>query len=223
MTSFKSRTTLVPAFANTIGPGLFLAADRIIGGAERLDRQLEDVLTLSRAQRLIEPDEQVPLGDVVSDVLHQLEMRINETGAKVEVAEGLPVVWADRPWAVQAVLNLVANALKFAKPGRPPEIAIRGFEHNGALSPMKGLIVADRGPGVPPTLTPRHATTPTSRPNCASCGRWRSSRTWRANRRSTSNRRPPFRRPVRSRRRTRAMRPAPTARRFCRASSATSS
>lgn len=34
LTSFRSRTTLVPAYANTIGPGLFLAADRIIGGAD---------------------------------------------------------------------------------------------------------------------------------------------------------------------------------------------
>ena len=34
ITSFKSRTTLVPAFANTIGPGLFLDADWIIGGAD---------------------------------------------------------------------------------------------------------------------------------------------------------------------------------------------
>jgi glucosamine-6-phosphate deaminase len=34
ITSFRSRTTLVPAFANTIGPGLFLEADRIIGGAD---------------------------------------------------------------------------------------------------------------------------------------------------------------------------------------------
>ncbi|HZU37256.1 MAG TPA: hypothetical protein VFA18_15140 [Gemmataceae bacterium] len=34
LTSFKSRMTLVPAYANTIGPGLFLAADRIIGGAD---------------------------------------------------------------------------------------------------------------------------------------------------------------------------------------------
>ncbi|MCS7044878.1 MAG: hypothetical protein NZO58_00830 [Gemmataceae bacterium] len=34
LTSFKSRTTLVPAFANTIGPALFLAADKIIGGAD---------------------------------------------------------------------------------------------------------------------------------------------------------------------------------------------
>jgi glucosamine-6-phosphate deaminase len=34
ITSFKSRTTLVPARANTIGPGLFLMADEIIGGAD---------------------------------------------------------------------------------------------------------------------------------------------------------------------------------------------
>jgi len=34
LTSFKSRTTLVPACANTIGPALFLAADQIIGGAD---------------------------------------------------------------------------------------------------------------------------------------------------------------------------------------------
>jgi len=34
VTSFKSRTTLVPAYANTVGPGLFLEADSIIGGAD---------------------------------------------------------------------------------------------------------------------------------------------------------------------------------------------
>lgn len=34
ITSFKSRTTLVPCFANTIGPGIFLNADYIIGGCD---------------------------------------------------------------------------------------------------------------------------------------------------------------------------------------------
>ena len=34
LTSFKSRTTLVPCRANTIGPGLFLQADFAIGGAD---------------------------------------------------------------------------------------------------------------------------------------------------------------------------------------------
>ncbi len=34
LTSFKSRTPLVPCTANTIGPGLFLQSDRMIGGAD---------------------------------------------------------------------------------------------------------------------------------------------------------------------------------------------
>lgn len=34
ITSFKSRTTLVPCTANTIGPGLFLQADYAIGGCD---------------------------------------------------------------------------------------------------------------------------------------------------------------------------------------------
>ncbi len=34
ITSFKSRTTLVPCRANTIGPALFLQADYAIGGAD---------------------------------------------------------------------------------------------------------------------------------------------------------------------------------------------
>lgn len=34
ITSFKSRTTLVPCRANTIGPGIFMKADYIIGGCD---------------------------------------------------------------------------------------------------------------------------------------------------------------------------------------------
>ena len=34
ITSFKSRTTLVPCRANTIGPGLFLQSDKVIGGCD---------------------------------------------------------------------------------------------------------------------------------------------------------------------------------------------
>lgn len=34
ITSFKSRTTLVSCYANTIGPGLFLSADEAIGGCD---------------------------------------------------------------------------------------------------------------------------------------------------------------------------------------------
>lgn len=122
---------------------------RIIRAAERLDRQLEDVLLLSRAQRLIDPKEEIALDEVVADVLGQLENRIHETHANVIVDDNLPHVRADRPWVVQAVLNLVSNALKFTQPGIAPEISIRGFEANGNGRPQRGLIVSDRGPGIP--------------------------------------------------------------------------
>jgi len=34
ITSFKSRMTAIPAFANTIGPAIFLQSDRCIGGCD---------------------------------------------------------------------------------------------------------------------------------------------------------------------------------------------
>jgi signal transduction histidine kinase len=128
---------------------------RVIRGAERLDQQLEDVLMLSRAQRLIDPKEQVALLEVVTDVLRQLEMRIQETRAKVHVDQDLPTVLADRSWTVQAVLNLVSNAIKFTSPGQSPDISIKGFPSNGSQANRRGIIVADRGPGIPPEHSER--------------------------------------------------------------------
>ena len=61
LTSFKSRTTLVPAFANTIGPGLFLQADRIIGGADGiLGRGMQWQGASLRMTLLYGPDPWVP-------------------------------------------------------------------------------------------------------------------------------------------------------------------
>lgn len=128
---------------------------RVVRGAERLDRLLEDVLTLSRAQRSVEIAENVSLADVVADVLQQLESRIERTHANVAVAGDLPRVSADRRWVTQAVYNLVANALKFTQPGHPPDVEIRAY-HPGPGEPQgPGLAVADRGPGVPPGYAER--------------------------------------------------------------------
>jgi PAS domain S-box-containing protein len=128
---------------------------RVVRGAERLDRLLEDVLTLSRAQRSVEIAENVPLADVVADVLQQLESRIERTGANVSVAPDLPNLSADRRWVTQAVYNLVANALKFTKPGEAPEVAIAAYHPASVDPPGTGIVVADRGPGVPPGYAER--------------------------------------------------------------------
>lgn len=128
---------------------------RAVRAAERLDRLLEDVLTLSRAQRLIDPREEVAAGDIVADALKQLSERIRETNAGLHVARDLPRFYADRRWAIQAVYNLLSNALKFTRPDQPPDIEIAAFEPDEQHAGAVGLVVRDRGPGVPAHLAER--------------------------------------------------------------------
>ncbi|MBI3861174.1 MAG: PAS domain S-box protein [Planctomycetia bacterium] len=128
---------------------------RVMRGAERLDRLLEDVLTLSRAQRSVDPTQEVALDAVVTDVLQQLESRIERTRARVTVARDLPHLAADRRWVTQAVYNLVANALKFTRDGEPPDVEIVPYEADPDGPSGEGLIVRDRGPGVPLGYTER--------------------------------------------------------------------
>jgi PAS domain S-box-containing protein len=122
---------------------------RVVRGAERLDRLLEDVLTLSRAQRSVDPLQEVALDEVVADVLQQLEARIERSHGRVLVKDKLPHLAADRRWITQAVFNLVANALKFTREGEPPDVEIAPYRPRANEPAGEGLVVCDRGPGVP--------------------------------------------------------------------------
>lgn len=125
--------------------------ERVVRGAQRLDRLIEDVLMLSRVQRTAQPVADVAAGEIVADVLHHLEPRIRETQAVVSVDDDLPSIRADRRWATQAVQNLVSNALKYTVEGQAPVVQIGRFQGPEGV----GLIVGDRGMGVPPDCADR--------------------------------------------------------------------
>lgn len=123
---------------------------RIVRATQRLDRLLTDILELSRAQRMDPPITEVEAELLVQEVLRRLENHIKQTGARVTVHSPLPRLRVNTTWAIQGIYNLVTNALKFVSDGRPPEVEIstyaeldsQGMEH-------AGLIVRDRGPGIP--------------------------------------------------------------------------
>jgi signal transduction histidine kinase len=129
---------------------------RIVGGSERLERLLDDLLALSRAQRLERPTAEIDAAAVIDETLTRLEAKINETGAKIHVATNLPRLRADKTWATQAVYNLVNNALKFTRDGAVPEVEIGPYDPSNNSDPSDndstgvGLVVRDRGPGVEP-------------------------------------------------------------------------
>lgn len=121
---------------------------RIVRAAQRMDQLMVDLLSLSRAQRMELPTQDVELAALVQDALRTLEGRVKDTKARIHVAKDLPRLRVDKTWGTQAIYNLIANALKFSRDGEAPDIEIRAYERPAESG--LGLIVCDRGPGVAP-------------------------------------------------------------------------
>ena len=97
--------------------------ERMQSAAARMRTLINDLLTFSRVIRRTEPFVSVDLGATTKGVLSDLEVRIEKSGAQIEVGD-LPVIEADPIQMQQLILNLVGNALKFQPPGAKPIVKI---------------------------------------------------------------------------------------------------
>lgn len=122
---------------------------RVVRATQRLDRLLNDILELSRAQRMLPPMEEVEAEILVKEALNRLDTRIQETGAAIRIISPLPRLRVNRMWATQGLYNLLANAMKFTRDGHAPDIEIASYEASVSATPVAGVVVKDRGPGVP--------------------------------------------------------------------------
>jgi signal transduction histidine kinase len=122
---------------------------RVIQGGQRLNRLLDDILALSRSQRIEPPTELVSGESIVAEALKRLDSKINATKARIRVADEFDGIRVDQIWATQAIYNLITNALKFTRDGDPPQIDIGPYRPTSSTSSIAGIAVCDRGPGVP--------------------------------------------------------------------------
>lgn len=97
--------------------------DRIQKATQKMQQLITDLLVLSRVTRKGLPFAPVDLGQIIREVLSDLEEPIRETQAVIEVGETMTID-ADATQMQQVLQNLIGNALKFRKPGVPPRIRV---------------------------------------------------------------------------------------------------
>ncbi|GIX06400.1 MAG: hypothetical protein KatS3mg115_0803 [Candidatus Poribacteria bacterium] len=125
-------------------------AEFIIEGGRRINDLIDRLLEYSRVDTRGNPFETVDLNEVLSDVLQDLALLLEEHQVEV-TADPLPVVWGDRVQLRQVLQNLITNAVKFRDPDRRPRVHLSAREEKDEFV----ITVQDNGIGIEPEYQER--------------------------------------------------------------------
>jgi signal transduction histidine kinase len=129
---------------STLEPEVKNYLQRIADTAERMDRLTQDVLAYSRVARTEIVIETVDLDSLVRDLVDQYP-DLSAARASISVGRPLASVQGHAPSLVQALSNLIENALKFIPEGRTPRVEIATVPVGEKIR----ITVKDNGAGIP--------------------------------------------------------------------------
>ena len=113
------------------------------GSAARMTRLIDALLTYTRVEARGQGFVPVDLAETLANVRVSLDVALSETDAELRVGP-LPTVAADPAQMHQLFQNLLANGIKYAKPGSPPAIRVSTVAHEGEHE----IRVRDEGIGI---------------------------------------------------------------------------
>ncbi|MEM7311968.1 MAG: PAS-domain containing protein [Planctomycetota bacterium] len=114
---------LVTKYADEMPEGAQKFIERMDNAIGRMRQLINDLLAYSRVTTKAKPFVELELKDVVDGVISDLQIRIEETAAKID-CDLLPRIMADGIQMRQLFQNLIANALKFQPEGRQPHVRV---------------------------------------------------------------------------------------------------
>ena len=114
-----------------------------VDGAKRMQKLLNDLLHFSRVGTRAKSFRKMDINRVVKDALKNLEKYIEEHDAEIIIESPLPDLSVDKSQLTQLLQNLIQNAIKFKKNGRP-EVKIAARE----LDDFWQFSITDNGMGI---------------------------------------------------------------------------
>jgi PAS domain S-box-containing protein len=117
----------------------------MVRAGARMDTLISDLLAYSRISRQDIPLSTVDLGSLIDGILVDLAGELTDRKAQIQVDRPLPRVTGHALMLGQALLNLIANAVKFVLPGTTPRVRIRAEREPGGRI---RIWVEDNGIGI---------------------------------------------------------------------------
>ncbi|MCM3873933.1 MAG: ATP-binding protein [Pyrinomonadaceae bacterium] len=96
---------------------------RMLNAATRMQSLITDLMTFSRVETKAQPFVKTDLSQIAREVSTDLETRIEQSGARIEIEE-LPTIDADPLQMRQLLQNLIGNSLKYFQAGVPPVVRV---------------------------------------------------------------------------------------------------
>src|SRR5690606_37051188 len=93
--------------------------DRMLNAASRMQNLINDLLSFSRVTNQTKPFVKVDLDQVLSEVVSDLEVAIEQSAAEI-IRSPLPIIEGEPTQIRQLFQNLISNAIKFRKDNENP-------------------------------------------------------------------------------------------------------
>ena len=120
-------------------------------GTKRMNQLILDLLELSHVGHTEHRVENVDLKELVGLALLNLSVAIDETKAIITLPPKMPLITCAPREMTRVFQNLIANAIKYSDPSRPPQIDL----HVDLTAQGWRIILDDNGIGIPPEQAER--------------------------------------------------------------------
>ncbi|CAM3890363.1 ATP-binding protein [Mucilaginibacter galii] len=116
---------------------------KVIGGADKLNYLIKEVLNYSRVGRTEVIYTEIPMESLIHELKNDLTVAFNTHDLQFEV-DNTPAVYGDKTMVSQVFANVINNAIKYSSKSNPPKVKIDGRETNSEVI----YTISDNGVGI---------------------------------------------------------------------------